>query len=663
MPYRNGHHTARNKNAVKNQQVGYSNETKNFRPPPPRGRAVQRLEHRGETGSIPDYVQTAVAENPRLQEFVELQNSEIIRLKKRKKYGLVWDWDSVKEILAEDGRIPVLREITSKKIADKKYNVLIEGDNLHALSILNYTHKNKIDVIYIDPPYNIGKEFTYNDKLVDKKDKYKHSKWISFMYKRLKLAKNLLSKKGVIFISINDVEQGNLKIICDEIFGEQNFMTQLIWNTDGPTDNQLAIKVIHEYILVYCNDRNYANDIFASIIAPDIDSSSSVYNKKIVNTAVKNGKRNPISEIILPLGFPCEVKSLKLDKIRNDKFLKKLLAQGYHTNDLSKKYDYKKYPILLDPIVVADNKLTKPVRILSGWQNKNKIKQFIQDSFQPIIVENNLKFYLDKKGDLIYERDRNNPRLILSILRDMGMLSKEIKDMGLVFSYPKPTKLIKYLMSMSTKNSSIVLDFFAGSGTTGHAVLQLNKEDGGNRKFILCTNNENDICTDVCYPRCQKAIRGYKNPKGEKVEGLGSGLVYYKIERVEKEPDTEKSHPPLLTDANKHRIIRQVTEMLCLKEWCFERADKTDSAKSNFGIYKNKSRHFGIIYNSRPRNIRAFTKAIDGMECVKRMPTYVFSDIMSSTLKTHKKVVIRPIPTEILRVWERVFSTSNGRAD
>ena len=159
---------------------------------------------------------------------------EIKKLKKRKKYGLVWDEEKTKEKFDKDSenKLPILKEVKSKEIqtdGNTLTNILIEGDNYHVLSVLNYTHKGKIDVIYIDPPYNIGKEFRYNDRLVDLEDAYRHSKWLSYMRKRLVLAKNLLKKSGVIFISIDDNEQARLKILCDEIFGEENFIANIIW--------------------------------------------------------------------------------------------------------------------------------------------------------------------------------------------------------------------------------------------------------------------------------------------------------------------------------------------------------------------------------------------------------------------------------------------------
>ena len=188
---------------------------------------------------------------------------EIRKLNDRKKYGLVWDKEKTKEVFEKEsqGKLPVLIENVENAIIEDKnkhmeYNVLIEGDNYHALSVLNYTHSRKIDVIYIDPPYNTGNGFRYNDNKIEKDDAYRHSNWLSFMSKRLKLAKRLLSNKGIIFISIDDNEVSQLKILCNEIFNETNFLAQLpvIMNLKGNND-EFGFAGTHEYILVYAKNK------------------------------------------------------------------------------------------------------------------------------------------------------------------------------------------------------------------------------------------------------------------------------------------------------------------------------------------------------------------------------------------------------------------------
>ena len=188
---------------------------------------------------------------------------EIQKLNKRKKYGLIWDEERVKEVFEEEAenKLPILKEVVKKEIKDasKPNNILIEGDNYHALAVLNYTHKGKIDVIYIDPPYNTGNEdFKYNDKWIDPEDSYRHSKWLSFMKKRLLLAKPLLTKHGAIFISIDDNEYAHLKILCDEIFGRDNFITAIIWSSKTGSSDAKTIDTVTEYVLVYTKSRQNA---------------------------------------------------------------------------------------------------------------------------------------------------------------------------------------------------------------------------------------------------------------------------------------------------------------------------------------------------------------------------------------------------------------------
>ncbi|WP_370863422.1 site-specific DNA-methyltransferase [uncultured Duncaniella sp.] len=224
-------------------------------------------------------------------------------LNETKTYGLVWEDkpEEVEERLRTE--LPVLKEVKSRAIisdnADAPNHILIEGDNLEALTTLAYTHEGKIDVIYIDPPYNTGnKDFIYNDSYVDSEDSYRHSKWLSFMSRRLRIAKRLLSDRGVIFISIDDNEQANLKILCDEIFGQQNFIDIFSWNkTETPANLSMKTKKAVEYILCYCKQRN--SEKFRGLVKSSTSNNGLmnqtnsehilVFPKKLVDTKLPDG--------------------------------------------------------------------------------------------------------------------------------------------------------------------------------------------------------------------------------------------------------------------------------------------------------------------------------------------------------------------------------------
>ena len=379
-----------------------------------------------------------------------------------------------------------LNDDTEKEIfkgEDLTNNIIFEGDNLESLKVLNSTHKGKIDIIYIDPPYNTGnKDFVYNDSFVSNDDGFRHSKWVSFMEKRLKLAYNLLSKEGVIFISIDDNEQANLKLLCDSIFGESNFIADMIWENKYTVSNDKVngITTQHEHILCYSKKEFIAKP---RELREDYVNSTYIYDD-------------------------------------ND-------GRGkYRIVPLYKKKNPKSYTITSP----------KGVDFNYPWN-------YSESNMQKLIAENkiywgkNAKSIPSKKVYLSESKGRGYGSLLLG--EDVGYSStggSDFVNLGFdknLFSYPKPTKLIKYLINIHSNKNATVLDFFAGSGTTGHAVLELNKEDDGNRQFILCTNNENNICEEVTYQRLSKVINGYTTPKGKVVEGIPANLNYFKVDYID----------------------------------------------------------------------------------------------------------------------------------
>lgn len=402
---------------------------------------------------------------------------------------------------------------SSNKNTSLKDNLIIHGDNLEALKSLLPLYAGKIKCVYIDPPYNTGNEgWKYNDNVNDKRIKDwlhevvqtthmdRHDRWLCMMYPRLTLLRDLLRDDGILFVSIDDHEDANLKKILDEIFGESNFMAKMIWNTEGATDNQLEIKVIHEYVYCYIKNIKLKNSAISNIIDPDTPKTSKVYNGYIENSIIKNGEGNPFTKITIPIGFPCEVAKLKIKKhIIDNFFYNRINKLGYIPRTVTKKYNVK-YPILHDDIVVNNKFLTKPCSVTSGWANLNKLKKFIDNNCKKITDNDGAKveFYLSKNGVIIYKKERIDERHIISVIRNAGTTNvarHKLEKDGIDFQYPKPVELIKYLIRIGSNNNDIILDSFAGSGTTGHAVLEINAEYNDDRKFILieCEDYAHDI--------------------------------------------------------------------------------------------------------------------------------------------------------------------------
>lgn len=469
-----------------------------------------------------------------------------------KKYGLVWEEHEEEVDVKMQTHIPVFTEDKEREIVGNpdsgEFNFLLEGDNLHSLKLLEKTHKGKIDLIYIDPPYNTGKkdDFIYDDNYVDALDGFRHSKWLSFMSERLYLAKKLLSSTGCILISINDSEFAQLKMLCDEVFGELNFVTMFIWHVSGNTSNSEKINNVQEYILCYASDKRQL--VINDVVDPNTSEDSKVY-KDVDNTIVKNGYKNPPSIIVLPVGFPCELESGHFEMDGNiESFMEDVKQAGFITRDMKSKYNLN-YPVKLDPIDIQNHQLQNECRVFSGWSNNGKCKQFIEQGFKPLIESDGseLTFYLSKNAVVFYKKKKNSHSNIISILENMGTTQSNkffLENIGIEFSFPKPVTLINYLLSIFTSKDALVLDFFAGSGTTAQSVFEMNHKDDGNRHFILCTNNDGGICEEITYPRIKTILTGKKMDGSEYSDGINANLKYYKTDFVSK--DSEELYDNLL---------------------------------------------------------------------------------------------------------------------
>ena len=422
---------------------------------------------------------------------------EIEKELKSKKYGLVWEKHEEAVDVQMKTQIPVFTEVKDKEIcADENgaYNFLLEGDNLHSLYLLEKTHKGKIDVLYNDPPYNTGKrgDFTYDDAFVDEVDGFRHSKWLSFMQPRLSIAQKLLKQSGVIFISIDDNEMAQLKLLCDDVFGPDNFVGMILWKKKTNGNNMGWLPPVHDYILCYAKDINMIYDMGYEVTEEEIA-------KRYSNP--DNDSRGP-----------------------------------WTTSDLSANHVGPSFPI------------TNPNTGQVFYPPEGRYWVFNEQEVLRRIADGRIIF--GKSGNArpvqkVFSKDRViSKRKAESWWDKTGMnadATKELKDVfnqAKVFTHPKPTQLIKDIIRIScSKKDSIILDFFAGSGTTGQAVMELNKQDGGHRKFILCTNNENNICEEVTYQRLKTVITGKRADGSEYSAGIPANLKYFKTDFVDKDSE------------------------------------------------------------------------------------------------------------------------------
>ena len=566
---------------------------------------------------------------PTDNERAQLEN-EIVRLKKkiekyeatdlkRERFGLVWL--DVPEAFEDDveNKLPILEEVPKLAInstGGKPTHLLIEGDNYHVLTCLNYTHKGKVDVIYIDPPYNTGSDgFKYKDKrilkeypdgtLVPVENPFRHSYWLSFMKKRLELARDILSKKGLIFISIDDNEFVQLKLLCDEVFLEKNFVCNFIWNQKltGGHDSK-NINVVHEYVLCYAKDKAEEN----------------IVNKMVGETDY------PLFDEEKKLNF-------KWDSLWT-------VSHGYTPN-----CDY--------PIIAKDGTKVYP------WmchKDKEKVKGIARWFWSKETYRQNKNEILtkkDKNGDWkVYKKVYAGTSIPYKSIFDKVIVGgtssgkkalEEIFGKIQVFENPKSPELIKHIIKIAEKKDSIVLDFFAGSGTTGQAVMELNKQDNGKRQFILITNNDeitngrkHKIMTDVCYPRTKSIAKN-----------TDSSIRYFKTAFV------GKNNILAADDADKIELAYKAGGLLAVAENTFDQVERND----HWQIFENEKQNTAVYFREE------FSKFDDFIEKVRKLkkPTvvYIFSwekEFEFNDFDDDKNIKVKTIPQPILEIYQQIYN-------
>lgn len=437
------------------------------------------------------------------------QLEEIQKLLSIKKYGLIWEEHAEKFEEDMKGTIPMFVENDNRKIHDdnesNNFNFLLEGDNLHSLHLLEKTHQEKIDVIYIDPPYNTGaKDWRYNNDFVDGTNNFRHSKWISFIHRRIQYAKRLLSERGIIVVSIDHYELANLIELMDEEFGEKNRIgiVSVIHKPEGRNQEKF-FGTSNEFALFYAKEKSKAS--FRNVL---INNDPSEYDRSDVNGVYK------LKNFIRMSDGKYATKEAKPNF-----WYPIYISRDLKDYSLSEKNGY--LPVY--PVTSSGIKRT--------WKTLPK-------SFKKYWDEGNIEV-LESNGSIsIFEKQRPNEVIKTHWLKTeyhayhhgTKILTEILGEKK--FDFPKSTTLIKDILKLTSYHESIILDFFAGSGTTGQAVVELNQEDGGNRKFILATNNENKIAEEVTYERMKRVSSGT-----DKYEAHPMNLKYFKTDFIDKQVD------------------------------------------------------------------------------------------------------------------------------
>jgi adenine-specific DNA-methyltransferase len=557
------------------------------------------------------------------REILDLK-AELRRLKKNY-LGLVFE-DKPEDIVTQcQQNVPVLKEVRTKRVVkdDKRpNNLLIEGDNYHALCVLNYTHKKNIDLIYIDPPYNTGaKNWKYNNDYVDKEDEYRHSKWLSLMRHRLNLAKELLKDDGVLICAIDENEQAHLGVLIESIFPahEQHTIT-IVHNPKGVQGNNFSYS--HEYaIFVVPKDKKIIGD--RSLTEEEMYISNL---RNWGNESERTDAKNCFYPIIISggkiVGFGDVAPNKLHPKSANEKQKdKSIYVWPIDEKGVERKWRY------------ARQSVEEIKDILQVKESRNGLIQ--------IMIAKDYGTYKTVWSDKKYDASEYGTKLLREIIPNCD------------FDFPKSLYTVYDCLFavIGDRPRANVLDFFAGSGTTGHAVLEMNKADGGERKFILCTNNENNngngtggIAESVCYPRIKKVIEGYKDKKNEKVTGLGGNLFYYKtdlvnIDKIQKIPDEAKI-----------RVTYQAGEMIAVREDTLNEVEKNEW----WQIFEGRGKVTAIYFKEDKSRL---VELIEKLE-KRGMPValYIFSWGKNEYNGEYSSANIRveDIPEPILEVYKEI---------
>ena len=583
----------------------------------------------------------------------------VYALKKRKKFGLVWE-DKIESVIQQcEAELPVLDELPKRAITaapGEKTNFILEGDNYHSLSILNYTHAGMVSAIYIDPPYNTGQEdFIYNDNYVDREDTFRHSKWLSFMSVRLHLAKSLLKSDGMIFVSIDDNEVGYLRVLMDEVFGEENFINCISVKTKsaagasgGGEDKKLKKNV--EYLLWYAKSRDefsfnnlYISRPLEEVIAEKEDEGKSYEYRSVIRS---EGKRELYKVVKDGSGADITIYKHVGYEITT-------IPQIISKEGLTREAAYLKY---FDQVFRTTNAQTSiRTRVMEATQGEDGLFSI---DYVPRSGKSKgqltTNHYLGAQSDLFAWLSSTAEKTKTKILKKekLGTLWDDLSWNGLAAEGgvkfakgKKPLAFITRILQLIPDKDALILDFFAGSGTTGHATLLQNSIDGGKRTFILATNDESGIASETTYPRIVHAIEGLK-----KALPLPANLRYLKTAFVSKQGTS---------DQTRYELVAKCTDMIRLKEDAF----KSVTSKGTFSIYQSLDSYVAIVYDS--FDLTGVIDALNTLPGSLPVNIYLFSlsndDYASDFEGLSRGYSLKPIPEGILEVYRRIFKeTSKG---
>jgi adenine-specific DNA-methyltransferase len=570
-----------------------------------------------------------------LEEQLAAALDELRVLRRKPRLGLVWEDQSeaVEDQMMHE--LPVLTRVPSRSIGESDVpHLLIEGDNLHALACLQYTHAGRVDVIYLDPPYNTrskeGDRFRYNDHYVDPDDEWRHSKWLSFMDRRIRLAKELLAPGGFLAVSIDDNEMAHLRLLLDSHFGEDGLVANVVvetGNANGPktTHKDKTIFKVKEYLLVYRrpSDAFLLNPRYEEVEEYDSKYSQIATAAGIVTKAQHMATAGMTEADIIKAAkdgslFVYRCMSDFTDK--TDRFLEAIEA-----GEVEALFEFPTRAVLR-----AKTATNTDVYLLHH-KDTRKVEMIVP-----------LKSKISPRGKILKLRGD----LWKGFNKDYGNVDSEG---GVSFKNgKKAVRLLQDVVDLHPKKDAVVLDFFAGSGTTGHAVAALNAADGGTRQAILVTNDESSICSEVTYPRLKGVLTG-KLANGKTQDALPGALRGYRCEFVKISRNR---------DAMLRRLSGRAADIISIRENTY---DTVDEQKGRYIVLGNGGRRI-VVWCDWADDGLAEVLAAHADADERRLYMFGFGESVDAEVAAaHPEWEVEALPEPLRAALERAYRRSSAR--